>query len=565
MAIAAARHFQHLYRTRSDSGERSRSTTSGVQGSSLSGGTTETFTDSTPLNAVTYYYECVITDSAGSPASVTSNQIALTPAGALVAGTAAAVPGSNSVALTLTGTSGGTPSYTYQWYRSTTSGVQGSSLSGGTTASYTDSTAVNGTTYYYECVVTDSVSATATSNQVSATPAASTTTLFVSDSHFYYPKLGWFYDPTANSGNGVLQTVNTGNILKFGLTTTATGSIVINTDGSTNGHSTFAAAIDGGAWSYFNTTNGTAAITLFSGVTAGSHEILIMVSACDQSTDHWGSSGVLPTNCVRVFGFTVPASSTLFTPTTYYPIRPKRGLLYGDSITQGINTSTSNPGADGEDATVPYPVYLIPALHAEFSVVGFGFQGYTHSGSDSVTPPIYTPGNAAASAWDKFDATNSRLSSGVFLANSTEPLDYVVLLQGTNDRSATQSTVQANAQGLLPLLRTAAPSAAIYQCIPFGSASGAEYCQSALTSAVSGYKAAHPSDAKTYLIDFAANTDLTISNMIQQNMTDSLHPNVTGHKYLGIAMAAAILNDNSTTVATGVFPVIGSVFIRGIV
>ena len=93
---------------------------------------------------------------------------------ALVPGTASATAGINTVALTLTGTSGGTTPYSYQWYRSTTTGQQGSALSGKTTVNVTDTSGTAGTTYYYECVVTDSegTPALATSNQVSATPSA---------------------------------------------------------------------------------------------------------------------------------------------------------------------------------------------------------------------------------------------------------------------------------------------------------------------------------------------------------------------------------------------------------
>lgn len=54
--------------------------------------------------------------------------------------------------------SGGTGPYTYQWYRSTTSGFTpggGNILSGKTSLDLTDDTVIGGTTYYYKVVATD--------------------------------------------------------------------------------------------------------------------------------------------------------------------------------------------------------------------------------------------------------------------------------------------------------------------------------------------------------------------------------------------------------------------------
>jgi lysophospholipase L1-like esterase len=92
---------------------------------------------------------------------------------ALAAGTASFVSATNAaVSMTCTAASFGVDPYHYQWYRSTVSGFtpgSGNLLSGATSLSLTDSSALSQSTiYHYKLVVTDSETptpATATSNQ----------------------------------------------------------------------------------------------------------------------------------------------------------------------------------------------------------------------------------------------------------------------------------------------------------------------------------------------------------------------------------------------------------------
>jgi lysophospholipase L1-like esterase len=93
---------------------------------------------------------------------------------ALASGTASFTSVTNTTINLSVGTAtGGTAPYTYQWYRSTTANFTpggGNLLSGATSTTLADSASlVFGTSYYYICVVTDNVSATAQSNQVAGT------------------------------------------------------------------------------------------------------------------------------------------------------------------------------------------------------------------------------------------------------------------------------------------------------------------------------------------------------------------------------------------------------------
>lgn len=153
-----------------------RSTSSGFVpggGNIVGGATSRTLNDTGLSNGTTYYYKNVVTDNAA--ATATSNQTSATPT-ALSNGTAVVSQAVNTTAnLTLSDALGGTPPYTYQWYRSTSSGFTpgaGNIIVGATSQTLNDTGLTNGTTYYYKNVVTDNAANTATSVEVSATPAA---------------------------------------------------------------------------------------------------------------------------------------------------------------------------------------------------------------------------------------------------------------------------------------------------------------------------------------------------------------------------------------------------------
>ncbi len=77
--------------------------------------------------------------------------------------------GKTTASLSSAAATGGTGPYTYQWYRSTTTGFSpgaGNLVSGATSLTLADSGLTPGVTYYYVVVATDSVAATANSSQL---------------------------------------------------------------------------------------------------------------------------------------------------------------------------------------------------------------------------------------------------------------------------------------------------------------------------------------------------------------------------------------------------------------
>ena len=113
----------------------------------------------------------------------------------------AATAGNGQVTLSWTGSSGAT---SYNVYRGTTSGQEALLYSGVSGTSYTDSTAANGTTYFYEVTAVNSGGESGKSNEVSATPTATAFTQVNLTSSFNH--LGIYADgavfSNANSMDG---------------------------------------------------------------------------------------------------------------------------------------------------------------------------------------------------------------------------------------------------------------------------------------------------------------------------------------------------------------------------
>ena len=109
-------------------------------------------------------------DSNYSPSWATSGgAFTVVPASSFTVGKAGFVSATAStITMSTTAASGGIGSYTYQWYRSTTSGFTLSSaniIAGATGTTNTDTNVVAGTIYYYKVIETDSADDTGTSNQ----------------------------------------------------------------------------------------------------------------------------------------------------------------------------------------------------------------------------------------------------------------------------------------------------------------------------------------------------------------------------------------------------------------
>jgi titin len=158
-----------------------RSTTSGTETVLTTGVTGLTYNDTSAVNGTTYFYEVKAVNVVGS--SVASNEKSATPATVPGAPTLNSATGGNNVVTlgwSAPSNNGGSTVTSYTVLRSTTSGTETVLTTGVTGLTYNDTSAVNGMTYFYEVEAVNGVGTGAHSNEMSATPQATTSNLAVS-------------------------------------------------------------------------------------------------------------------------------------------------------------------------------------------------------------------------------------------------------------------------------------------------------------------------------------------------------------------------------------------------
>lgn len=143
-------------------------------------GTTTSFTDTGLTNGKTYFYNVAANNSVG--VSPDSNEVSVAPAASATVPSApaglTATAGNGSVGLTWGASPGAT---SYNVYRGTAPGAEGTSPTGTTTsASFTDTGLTNGTAYYYTVTASNSTGASPRSNEATATPASGSGALLLS-------------------------------------------------------------------------------------------------------------------------------------------------------------------------------------------------------------------------------------------------------------------------------------------------------------------------------------------------------------------------------------------------
>jgi len=155
------------------------------------------FTDTTAANGNTYFYTVAAVNAAG--VSPQSNEAPATPQATAPSAPSGLVAsggdGSVSLSWSAPASDGGSPVTGYNVYRGTSAGGESATplASGVTATSFTDTTAVNGTTYFYRVAAVNAVGVSPQSNEAPATPHPAATVPAAPQS------------PTAAGGNGSVQ------------------------------------------------------------------------------------------------------------------------------------------------------------------------------------------------------------------------------------------------------------------------------------------------------------------------------------------------------------------------
>jgi hypothetical protein len=144
------------------------------------------------------------------------------------------------------------------------------------------------------------------------------------------------------------------------------------------------------------------------------HDLHLTLFSSNEQHDRW-HGGTSSSSYLSVAGAVLAAGATTVAPV----LLPRRALIYGDSITEGVNSqlfdwstgTCSRTGLHAEGAFKSWCFGFGEAISAEVSNAAFAAQGYSTYNSLGYggVPPLLTPGNDAMTAWDKLDASNSRL------------------------------------------------------------------------------------------------------------------------------------------------------------
>lgn len=186
--------------------------------------------------------------------------------------------------------------------------------------------------------------------------------------------------------------------------------------------------IDGGPWQSAEIA-ATITVPIPGTNTWGRHLIEWVIKSTSGTGSRWNSPWP---NGVKFLGYTVPAGAT----TAPITRRKLHGLVFGDSITEGVRTLRIDAKTtNGDDATLGWALLLADTLGAEIGVVGFQSQGWISPGAGFV--PTF------ADAWDELFNGTARP-----VATPQAP-DFILINHATNDQTDPSATATSTLTAIL--------------------------------------------------------------------------------------------------------------------
>lgn len=356
-------------------------------------------------------------------------------------------------------------------------------------------------------------------SNITYTASGAVVTVPITDTNIFLSPYNWYSD-----GAGAMQSNNVkasstfawtnmrGAYAKFKATVGASGSIKLNVSGASlsalsnsAGAPTLAWSVAGGAVQTHLMATADTQITLASGLGAGTYDVFLWHRSVYVTQD--GDNWTTPVNRIQITGIELSTGGSLSAPT----LKPKRMVVYGDSITEGDINVNGTRSASSQDAIQTYGWYLSEILNAEVGIIGFWGKQWSWF----------------SSTWSSYSSGKSRLIAGTL---SPAP-DYVLINYGENDGNP--GPVSATVTSDLAAVKTAAPSARIILNIPF---SGVARTNLAAATLPIG----------------AIKTDLARYEMLGGNLQwsfDGQHPTAQGHANLAALLATPILSTAPTGTA----------------
>lgn len=470
------------------------------------------------------------------------DDLVITDIGSLSAGT----PSVNAftvstITLVTTEASGGTGPYTHQWQIAPdVAGSAGTFANVGSPGLSLVATGLTaGTRYWFRQVATDSLSATATSSNISQTTAGGSSVVVpITDPNWRAdPGVWWSVGgsgtmPASNirpTGTTSIVSANQGAKLK---TPKFSGSLSCTLDLLSN-HLGSALGVrwrkNGGAWSAEVPVGSATTAVIVSGL-SGTNEIEFILARAGGAADAFTLPlDSTPADILRVVSCTLNPGATIIGPPT---TKLKNIIAYGDS----------NLMDNGDaDATKSWIAIAGTGLGAEYGAIDYGSTAYVSGTVTSQNVPHVF----------EFDGTgfDSKYATGQDRAVDPEP-DIVFLTHGAKDIQTVQTQADVIARlwtnsttGQLPTLRARWPGALIVLCVPI--------CRGNLATGtiVDAFTAAVTLMNDPRVILFDAGTTLAAgfsptatAGAATAYSTDGVHMNGTAHQLYGDAITTFVSN-----------------------
>lgn len=244
------------------------------------------------------------------------------------------------------------------------------------------------------------------------------------------------------------------------------------------------------------------------------HRLEFYFRAADLAQHRWTS----PTAHLRIAALQLEPGGRLLP----CPRRPKRAIIFGDSITEGVGVDglfTSWQSLGVNNARCSWCPFVATALDCEYGQLGSGGQGMVATKLELPPLPI---------TWDHYDAQTSRLSNGRLVP---EP-DCVFCAMGTNDyRPEDLAKFQEAYVRWLAAVRQSCPTAQIFSIIPPLGTHRQEIAGAVVTRYRQG-------DTRVHWIDTAALKSGFVANRPTRLAYDGVHPSLYGNALLsGLILA----------------------------
>ncbi len=346
----------------------------------------------------------------------------------------------------------------------------------------------------------------------------------LSEERVYFSPYSWY-----DAGNFKVNTVG-GGYIKIAFTGSYLGIKVDKNRTSTPDKTMIQTYIDGATEPVLKTlfdADVDGLLKIKDNLSAGTHYAIIYLSSTDGSENAWSAP---PKNALYVKGFKIKAGEQLLDlADTPIKVKSRRILIYGDSITEGYGAIKGNEYG--------YAPIMANLLDCEYGQCAVGGAAWTHGATRGVDTFYYENGLKGYWRYHYYGASRF-IDDDIRKGYIDGTPDAVFINMGTNDISGSDSDVQGRLNAWIRDTRLAtSKTTEIFVIVPFKYGNGEAKTTSQRTAFLKGYSNyadRNKNDTHIHLLDLGTEG----AQIVVDNSTDALHPDMQGSSILGNKLAA---------------------------